>query len=51
MLLLPTPTASAPTPSAQPRNEAPTDLGQASSQAATSSDGDIEDWLKEFDMK
>lgn len=42
---------SAPAPSAQPRNEAPTDLGQASSAAATSSDGDIEDWLKEFDMK
>ena len=27
------------------------DLDKASSQASTSSDGDIEDWLKEFDMK
>jgi hypothetical protein len=45
-----TPVASAPaTP--QPKNETPMDLGQASNQAATSSDGDIEDWLKEFDMK
>lgn len=45
-----TPAASAPVTS-QPKNEAPIDLGQASSGAATSSDGDIEDWLKEFDMK
>ena len=45
-----TPAASAPAPSSQPKNEAPMDLGKASSAAATSSDGDIEDWLKEFDM-
>lgn len=44
------------TPAAQPttqapKTEAPMDLGQASSAAASSSDGDIEDWLKEFDMQ
>jgi hypothetical protein len=43
---------STPQPTSQPaKTEAPIDLGQASNQAATSSDGDIEDWLKEFDMK
>jgi len=41
-----TPKAESPQPTSEPK-----DLGKVSSEASTSSDGEIEDWLKEFDMK
>ena len=46
------PPATTPTPTATPpaTTPPPTDVNSASSDAAKSSDGDIEDWLKEFDM-